>query len=329
MRMRVRVSAAALLGLVACHGAAPPQTAHTPEPRPPSALAPRGVDEGPPSPGLAACQGLRLDVAFDELRAFRRAPWVRAILMAEPRFSELEIPKEISPFDDVVWARFCGARAFSWDAVALRHGLSAAKIEGALRTYGRRVDQGGPFALGLPGKRAHRIRVATDVWTALLSDDAPDEVWLLAPSAAANAARDEAFAKAERATRPAITVVATEPSVRFPWAAEDLRGLERLRATVALRDDGGAEVEGTGEAKGEVEAHTIAARMNATVAVAASAFVVRVALRGALSGFSAEAHGRSVSMRLPLSPAQVDSVLSLVGAHLGAHFPGAAAPKGP
>lgn len=325
----MRSAAAALVVLVACHGAPAPLPVRGPAPRPPSAPEARVVDDGPPSPGLAACQGLRVDVAFAELRAFRRAPWVRAILMAEPRFAELEIPNKVSPFDDVLWARFCGARAFSWDAVALRHGLSAATIEGALRAYGRRVDQGGPFALGLPGKRAHRIRVATDVWTALLSDDAPDEVWLLAPSAAANAARDEAFAKAERATHPAITVLATEPSVRFPWAADDLRGLERLRATVALRDDGGAEVEGTGEAKGEVEAHTIAARMNATVAVAASAFVVRVALRGALSGFSAEAHGRSVSMRLPLSPAQVDSVLSLVGAHLGAHFPGAAARKGP
>ena len=325
----MRAAAVAFLGLVACHEAAAPLPVRAPAPHAPSAVEARVVDGAPPSPGLAACQGLRLDVAFAELRAFRRAPWVRAILMAEPRFAELEIPNNVSPFDDVLWARFCGARAFSWDAVALRHGLSAATIEGALRTYGRRVDQGGPFALGLPGRRAHRIRVATDVWTALLSDDAPDEVWLLTPSAAANAARDEAFAKAERATHPAITVVATEPSVRFPWAADDLRGLERLRATVALRDDGGADVEGTGEAKGEVEAHTIAARMNATVAVAASAFVVRVALRGALSGFSAEAHGRSVSMRLPLSPAQVDSVLSLVGAHLGAHFPGGAAPKGP
>ena len=77
---------------------------------------------------------------------------------------------------------------------------------------------------------------------------------------------------------------------------------------------------GAGRARDEGGARAAALRINARVAGVADSFLVRVALRGVLSGFSARSQGDTIEIELPVSPPQMDAVLSLLGAHVGARF---------
>ncbi len=284
----------------------------------------------PPREGLASCGKARLDVSFPALRGFRRAAWIRAILHTEPRFAELEIPNRVNPFKAVERARFCGARLGAWEAVVFRHTLSDTAVDGALRIYGARVDGGGSVDLGIGGARATRIRIATDVWTAVRREKNRDELWFVAPEAA----RDSLTLHSEMAAFdvPDGVVAVAElvpPRDRMLSPPDEIAELLSLHVEVRLTPDGGASIFGMGLAQDEGTARAVADRMNERVARSAESFFVRVVLRGVLSGFSAQAKGEAVAIALPVSGPQLDSVLSLLGAHLGAHFdadPGAPAP---
>jgi hypothetical protein len=292
-----------------------------PKPAPTATL---GRMEGAPAvsrQGLASCGKARIDVSFPALRGFRRASWIRAILHTEPRFRELEIPNKVNAFEAVESARFCGARVGFWEAVVFRHTLSDAAVDEALRAYGARVDAGGPVDLGVTGVRATRIRIATDVWTAVRRDKNRDELWLVAPEAA----RDSLTLHSEMATfdvPDGVVAVAelSAPRDRIVSPADEIAELVSLHLEMRLTPEGGAQIFGTGVAQDERSARAIADRMNKRVARSAESFFVRVALRGVLSGFSARAEGSNIAMALPVSAPQLDSVLSLLGAHLGARF---------
>jgi len=263
-------------------------------------------------------------VSFPALRGYRRASWIRAILYTEPRFAELEIPNKVEPFEAVEGARFCGARVGSWEAVAFRHTLSDAAVDGALRVYGSRVDGGGPVDLGARGVRATRIRIATDVWTAVRRDKARDELWLVAPEAARDSLGQSEMATFDVPDGVAAVAELVPPRDRMRSPPDELAELSSLHVEVRLTSEGGARILGLGVAPDERSARAIADRMNERVARSAESFFVRVVLRGVLSGFSARAKGKAIEIALPVSAPQLDSVLSLLGAHLGARFDAAA-----
>jgi hypothetical protein len=314
----------AFLGLFGCAPHVEPVVPVLLPPPKPAPTATVGRMEGAPAvsrQGLASCEKARIDVSFSAMHGFRRASWVRAILHTEPRFAELEMPNNVDPLEVIERGRFCGARMDTWEAVVFRHTLSDAAVDGALRAYGARVDGGGPVDLGVTGVRATRIRIATEVWTAVRRDKNRGELWLVAPEAA----RDSLTLHSEMATFdvPNGVVAVAElaaPRDRMVSPADEIAELVSLHVEVRLTPEGGAQILGTGVAQDERSARAIADRMNERVARSAGSFFVRVALRGVLSGFSARAEGKAVAMALPVSAPQLDSVLSLLGAHLGAHF---------
>lgn len=277
-------------------------------------------------------------MSFVRLRAFRRATWLRAILLTEARFVELEIPGKIRPFEDVQTVRFCGSTLGAWEAVVIRHGLEGRVVEDALRVYGARVDRGGPLDLGLrssgqapgqaPGQAgvsATRLRVATDVWTAVRREISPGELWLVAPDAARASVvdfADEASAGGLPAPPEGLAAVLelTQPRARISDSPQELAELTSLHVELRLLPEGGAELTGRAQADNAVAAREIARRIEERIARVADSVFVRVALRGVLSGFTARSSGTGIELRLPISPPQVDSVLSLLAAHLGARF---------
>ncbi len=109
-----------------------------------------------------------------------------------------------------------------------------------------------------------------------------------------------------------------DSSARISGALDELAGLVSLLIEVRLTPEGGARITGEGHARDEGSARAAALRMNARIAAMADSVLVRVALRGVLSGFAARSQGDTIDLELPVSPPQMDAVLSLVGAHVGA-----------
>jgi len=272
--------------------------------------------------GLLACCTIRLDVSLTKLRKTRRAAWLAAIFRAEPRIAALAIPGKIEPLASADAVRLCGREERAWEAVVVHHENPEALVHEALAVYAARVDRGGPVDLGLPGVAATKIRLATDVWTAIARG--PEELWLVAPEAARAAVVEHAaLAHEGAALAPADAARAwvNEPAAHFVWAAHELREAQTLEVWAAPRADGGAEVGAIVTTASESDARAVARKMNETVERAAGTFFVRVALRGILSGFSAKARGTSVDVTLPVSAPELDSLLALVAAHLGAQLP--------
>lgn len=295
----------------------------TSAPPPPPVPVPEDTEAGsrPPREGLRSCDAIRLDVSVAKLRASRRGAWLAAIFAAEPRLAPTK--RKIVPFEVADEARLCGRAPLAWEAVVIRHALPAARVDEALAVYGARIDHGGPFDFGVPGAHASKIRIADDVWTAVVRDHAPHELWLLAPEAARASVTDHPE-KAGEEPMPAplaVRAVVHDPSSRFSWAAHELDGVVTLDLGLTLLPDGAARLEGTAVASSPDAAKEAARRMTATIERAAGTFFVRVALRGILSGFSAVAMGDRVKITMPVSAPELDSLLALVAASLGAHLP--------
>lgn len=342
MRLRPTRALAIAALLVACHrGAAPPAAPplEPPAPPPPTAapVAPAAAPEG--SVGLEACEGARLDVDFARLREAPRAEWVRRLFLHDPRFGDLALEGVVEPFGDARVVRFCAAvlRGGAWDAVVLTHRLDEATVARALRVYSARVDQGGPEALGVPEVQATRVRTGAVAWSA---QRARAGELLLVPVEAGRRSASLYRASAPLApggldgapgaVTPAGALVARlvldEPARRLPWARDLVAELRLLRAELRASTVGTAELRATGEAADPAAALAVAARLTARAEEASRSLVLRLALRGLLSSLEVRASGAEVQVRLPATSPQVDSLLALVAAAVGARLDGPPAP---
>ena len=336
MRASLRPSSALAIAalLAACHRgvapAAPPPPATV---APPATSAPTVTSPAAPaggSVGLEACEGARLDVDFARLREARRAEWVRRLFLHDPRFGELAIDGLVDPFGDARAVRFCAAvlRGGAWDAVVLTHRLDEATVARALRVYSTRVDQGGPEALGVPGVDATRVRTGAVAWSA---QRVRAGELLLVPAEAGR--RSAALYRASTALAPALEAAVApagalvarlavdEPARSLPWASE-LADLRRVRAELRATAAGTAELRATGEAADPAAAAAIAARLTARAEEAAGSLALQIALRGLLSSLEVRARGAEVQVHLPATAPQVDSLLALVAAAVGARLDG-------
>ncbi len=282
----------------------------------------------PPRLGLASCAKGRLDVSFAEVRRHPRAAWIEAVLVNDPRYGELAIPGKVDPFKDGQEVRFCTERFGGWGSVRMRHGLPEALVDEAAAVYGTRVDRGGPLDLGVPGARAWKVRVGSDVWTLVRAR--PGEVLFVVPEDAIASSREYA-ASPPVALAPGVAVAlfADEPRARFPGVLPEVSRLGRLDLTLTTRADGSAELSGVGEAGDEAQAREIALALTRRAEEAASSFMVRIVTRGLLDGLSIKARGPRIELRLPATGPQVDSVLSFVAASLGVRLDRAAASSPP
>lgn len=327
----------ALITLATGAGCAPPEPAKLPDLPPPTARIPERaeVPEAPDASasekvfrlGLSACDRGRVDVDFFRLRAWKRAPWIARLFEADPRFAELTVPGEVTPFEDATRVRLCvsstWSRAGGADAVVLRHTVAEAHVRAALAAYARRVDQGGAEELGEPRVRATRIRVGTDVWTAIEAQGRGGEL-LFAPPEAAKASA------ARYLDMPALPGLRGDASTGFEafFAAPDelfalpsaLRGVHDVELGLRLLPDGAAELVATARAESATEAERIAKELEAFVEERARSFMVKMVLRGLLSSFTATSSGADVRVKLPATGPQMDAVLSLLAAELGVRF---------
>ncbi len=335
VRACLALASLALITLASGSGCAPPEPAKLPDLPPPTARIPERseVPEAPEANesgraariGLSACDRGRVDVDFFRLRAWKRASWIARMFEAEPRFGELAVPGEVAPFEDATRVRLCVSQAFARagaaDAVVLRHTVAEPHLRAALAAYARRVDQGGAEDLGEPRVRATRIRVGTDVWTAIEAQGRGGEL-LFAPPEVAKASA------ARYLDMPALPGLRGDASTGFEafFAAPDdlfalpsaLRGLHDVELALRLLPDGAAELGATARAESPAEAERIAKELEAFVDERSRSFVVKMVLRGLLSSFTVTSSGAEVRVKLPATGPQMDAVLSLVAAELGA-----------
>ncbi|HRG99819.1 MAG TPA: hypothetical protein PLR99_26420, partial [Polyangiaceae bacterium] len=121
-------------------------------------------------------------------------------------------------------------------------------------------------------------------------------------------------------------LVLDEPARRLPWARDLVAELRLLRAELRASTVGTAELRATGEAADPAAALAVAARLTARAEEASRSLVLRLALRGLLSSLEVRASGAEVQVRLPATSPQVDSLLALVAAAVGARLDGPPAP---
>lgn len=321
----------ALVTLASGTGCAPPEPAKLPDLPPPTARIPERAREpepevtkgGPARVGFVACERGRVDLDFFRIRAWKRASWLSSIFQADPRFGELSVAGEVAPFEDAGRVRLCFAHLGGADAVVFRHTAAEAHVRAALAAYARRVDQGGAEDLQEPRVRATRIRVGTDVWTAVEAKGRGGEMLFVPP--------EVAKASVERyLATPPLPALRGDPSTAFEafFAAPDelfalpsaLRGLHDVELGLRLLPDGAAELGARGRAENPAEAERIAKELEAFVDERSRSFVVKMVLRGLLSSFTVTSSGAEVRVKLPATGPQMDAVLSLVAAELGVRF---------
>jgi hypothetical protein len=320
---------ASLAFFVAC---APPEPAKLPDLPPPTARIPERAREPEPEVtgeggrarvGFVACDRGRVDLDFFRIRAWKRASWLSSLFQADPRFGELSVAGEVAPFEDAGRVRLCFAHLGGAEAVVFRHTAAEAHVHAALAAYARRVDQGGPEDLGEPRVRATRIRVGTDVWTAVEAKGRGGEMLFVPPEVAkASVERyleTPPLAGLEGDASTAFEACFTSPDEVITLPPE-LRGLHDLHVSVKLLPAGEASLSATARADGPAEAERIARALEAFVDERARSFVVKMALRGLLSSFTVAATGAEVRVNLPATGPQMDAVLALVAAELGVRF---------
>ncbi|HQY62129.1 MAG: hypothetical protein IPF92_01250 [Myxococcales bacterium] len=330
------VAAAALL-VAGCHAGVEPVAVLVPPPVTPAPVPPTP----PPAPvaptegsvGLEACKGARLDVDFQKLRAAPRAEWIRRLFLHDARFADLAVAGVVEPFGDARVARFCAAvlRGGDWDAIVLTHRLEPPTVEAALRVYSARVDEGGSEALGVPGVQGTRVRTGDTAWSAqraragelllVPAEAGPRSASLYRGSAPLDPAGLEDPASAPAAGALVARLTLDAPAQRMPWAP-DLSELRSLRAELRATPAGTAELRAKGEAVDAAAALALAARLTARAEEVGRPLAVRMVLRGLLSSLKVRTNGAEVEVRLPASAPQVDALLALVAAAVGARLDG-------
>lgn len=330
----------AALSVAACHPARVAVVLPARPAAPDAVASPPALPEAVPSGGsvgLEACAAARLEVDFARLRDTRRAEWVRRLLVHDARFGDLAVEGAVDPFRDARVVRFCAEvlRTGAWDAIVLTHACDEPSVTRALRVYSTRVDGGGPEALGVLGLEATRVRTGAQAWSA--QRVRAGELLLVPGDAARRSAalyRAAAPLDASGLDDPSPTTSAgslvarlalDEPARRLPWAPE-LSALRTVRAELRATAAGTAELRAFGDAPDDDAARGLSARLTARFEEAASSLVLRVALRGLLSSVEVRARGATVEVRLPATAPQVDSLLSLIAAAVGARLDGPAEP---
>lgn len=227
----------------------------------------------------------------------------------------------VDPIRDTDWILIYGPSLIHTerDAVLVHYSAPDKLVDEAVDAVAMRYDRGGPFDAGVPGVKA-----------SLGYADLAERVFLRAqPHVLAVVPKDKAteFAKALRRApispkvRPGeamrLTVVDPWKQISIPGLKFD-RAVSELRMWIVPRADGSADLFAEGDCADELAAED-AARALTDLLRRQNSVGVRIATRGLLNDAKVVANGKRFEFKLTASRDQLEAILQLVGAFLGAN----------
>lgn len=206
------------------------------------------------------------------------------------------------------------------DAVLVRYNVSDALVDQAVDAVARTYDKGGPYDAGVPGVTASRGH-ADDAERIFMRPQ--PKLLVIAPPAHAHAAAKTYSKAAPRSPSPkeAMHLVVRNPTNQI--AIPNLKfkdSLKEIQLWIEPRPDGGADLHAVGQCSDEACATDSADALNDFIR-RQNAAMVRIATRGLLNNAKVVPDGNRIRLDLVVTQDQLEAILNLVGAAVGANVP--------
>lgn len=267
-------------------------------------------------------KGVELVLSMPPLRTHRLGRQVVAMLLSAPGVRDALTGTGIDPMRDLDWAYAAGVnlRDDSKGALVVHFALDDAAVDGAFDAVTKRSPTTAPLDVGARGVRA----VTANLGGAdrVLLRVAPSLVLVVPPDLAKSTAGTLATS---HVLSPVQGGEAIRASLVDPHAAVEQipSGIQKARAWVVPKDDGGLDVFAEGDCA-DAAAASAAVDELAALVHRTNGFMVRLATHGILDSVEIVADGATVRVHLAPTFDQLEATLTIAGAALGVDVPPAA-----
>jgi hypothetical protein len=240
-------------------------------------------------------------------------------------------PAPVDPIKDTDWILIYGPSLIHTDkdAVLVRYNVADDAVDATVAAIARSYDKGGPFDAGVPGVKAslghadQAPRVFLRPQSKLLVIVPPSHAHEAATVFRKQSPRGPPAKEAMRLVVKNPTNQIAIPGLRFSTS------LTEIRLWIMPRDDGGADVYAEGDCTDEAAATDSAERLTELVK-RQNSLGVKFATRGLLNKAVVVPEGKKVTLHVDATAEQLEAVLQLVAAALGAQVaPPPGAPPSP
>lgn len=253
------------------------------------------------------------------------------ILQAIPQWRDFlkGAPVPVDPIRDTDWILIYGPSLIHTDrdAVLVRYNVSDDAVDSTIASIARTYDKGGPFDAGVSGVKGS-LGYADNAQRVFLRPQS--KLLVIVPPSHAHEA---AMTFRRQAPRGPPQTEAMRLIVRNPSNQISIPGLKfsqsltEIRFWIIPRADGGADVHGEGDCTDAAAAVDSADRLTELLK-RQNSIGVRFATRGLLNNAAVVAEGSKIKLHLQASPEQLEAILQLTAATVGAQIapPGGGAP---
>ncbi len=243
------------------------------------------------------------------------------ILQAIPQWRDFlkGAPAPVDPIRDTDWILIYGPSLIHTDkdAVLVRYNVGDDAVDSTIAAIARTYDKGGPFDAGVSGVKAS-LGYADNAQRVFLRPQSKLLV-IVPPSHAHEAAMTfrRQVPRGPPATE-AMRLIVHHPSnqISIP-GLKFSQSLKEIRFWIVPRADGGADVYGEGDCTDAAAAVDSADRLTELLK-RQNSIGVRFATRGLLNNAAVVAEGTKIKLHLLATPEQLEAVLQLAAAAVGA-----------
>jgi hypothetical protein len=264
-------------------------------------------------------KNVELVAAMPPLRAHPVGRQLLAMLLAAPAVRDALSGTGIDPIRDVDWAYASGTsfRDDSKGALVAQFALDDDRVDGAFEAVTKRSPTTAPLDLGAHSVRAVSANLAGA--DRVLMRVSPSLVVVVPPELAKTTATTLATS---HVLSPVRGDEALRGSLVDPHAAvaQIPAGIQRGRAWVITKPDGGLDLFGEGDCADAAAAGAAADELRGLVR-RSNGFLVRLATHGILDAAEIAVEGATVKVHLAPTYDQLEAVLTIAGAALGVDIP--------
>ncbi len=269
----------------------------------------------------AGVQNVVLGVNVGLIRKHPVGARMGPILQAIPQWRDFlkGAPAPVDPIRDTDWILIYGPSLIHTDrdAVLVRYNVSDDAVDATIGSIARTYDKGGPYDAGVPGVQAS-LGYADNAQRVFLRPQSKLLV-IVPPSHAHEAAMT--FRKQVPRGPPAteaMRLIVHNPSnqISIP-GLKFSQSLTEIRFWIIPRADGGADVYAEGDCTDAAAATDSADRLT-DLLKQQNSIGVRFATRGLLNNAAVVAEGSKIKLHVQATPEQLEAVLQLTAATVGA-----------
>jgi hypothetical protein len=308
------IAAAALL---AC--GASPTDARSPSDEAAASRAAPLVDRNADEVVAIAPKNVTLSVSMPPLRAHPVGRQLLAMLLAAPGVRDALVGTGIDPIRDLDWAYVAGAsiKEDSKGALIAHFALDDDRVDGAFEAITKRSPTTAPLDVGERGARAVSVNLAGA--DRALMRAAPSLILVVPPTLAGATATT---LSTSHVLTPVKGAEALRGALVDPHAAiaQVPSGIQRGRAWVVTKPDGGLDVFGEGDCADPASAGAAAEELRSLVNHT-NGFLVRMATHRILDSVEITTEGAMVKLHMAPTFEQLEATLTIAGAALGFDVP--------